>query len=96
MKNIPDKIYLQLGEDIEDVENFDELNEEDVLWCQVKCYSTDLEYLSLQEVKSIIAKSVKIVKEKAVELYYDSQSDADIDNLIRGINVQEIVNEIFQ
>ena len=96
MKNIPDKIYIQVGEPLEEDADFKELETEAISWCQDRVFETDLEYLSLQEVKSLIAKAVKITKGKAIELYYENEADADIDNLIRNIDVQEIVNEIFQ
>lgn len=95
MKNIPDKIYIQVGEPLEEDADFKELETEAISWCQDRVFETDLEYLSLQEVKSLIAKAVKITKGKAIELYYENEADADIDNLIRNIDVQEIVNEIF-
>jgi len=42
MKNIPQKIYLQIGEDAEDAESFDDLS--DVCWCADKINQNDIEY----------------------------------------------------
>ncbi len=42
MKHIPNKIYLQIGEDC-DAEDFKDLNE--VTWCQVEIHSNDIEYV---------------------------------------------------
>jgi hypothetical protein len=42
MKNIPKKIYLNLGENIEDFEDFNELGE--VTWCVDKVSDGDIEY----------------------------------------------------
>lgn len=42
MKNIPNKIYLNLGEDLEDFEDFNELGE--VTWCADKIGDGDIEY----------------------------------------------------
>jgi hypothetical protein len=42
MKNIPKKIYLNLGENIEDFEDFNELGE--VTWCTDKVGDGDIEY----------------------------------------------------
>ena len=42
MKNIPNKIFLNLGEDLEDFEDFNELGE--VTWCADKVGDGDIEY----------------------------------------------------
>ena len=42
MKHIPNKIYLNLGEDLEDFEDFNELDE--VTWCADKVGDGDIEY----------------------------------------------------
>lgn len=42
MKNIPEKIYLQVGADDYDIEDFNDLRE--VTWCQDQIHSDDLVY----------------------------------------------------
>lgn len=42
MKNIPNTIFLNLGEDLEDFEDFNELGE--VTWCVDKIGDGDIEY----------------------------------------------------
>lgn len=42
MKNIPNTIFLNLGEDLEDFEDFNELGE--VTWCADKVGDGDIEY----------------------------------------------------
>ena len=42
MKHIPNKIYLNLGEDLEEFEDFNELGE--VTWCADKIGDGDIEY----------------------------------------------------
>ncbi len=42
MKNIPNTIFLNLGEDLEDFEDFNELGE--VTWCADKIGDGDIEY----------------------------------------------------
>lgn len=42
MKNIPNTIFLNLGEDLEDFEDFNELGE--VTWCTDKIGDGDIEY----------------------------------------------------
>lgn len=42
MKNIPNTIFLNLGEDLEDFEDFNELGE--VTWCVDKVGDGDIEY----------------------------------------------------
>ena len=48
MKNLPKKIYLQIGEDDYTPEELSELDFnklEDVYWCEDKIYDTDIEYV---------------------------------------------------
>jgi hypothetical protein len=45
MKNIPQKIYLQVGEDISYHENGDFKELEEVRWCADKINDTDIEYV---------------------------------------------------
>jgi hypothetical protein len=49
MKNVPDKIYLQVGDDdlFEADGDFKELSE--VSWCQDKIYDSDIEYVRVKE-----------------------------------------------
>jgi hypothetical protein len=48
MKNIPEKIYLQVGDECPDDANFNDLRE--VSWCSTKEFNNDIEYqLSKQE-----------------------------------------------
>ena len=42
MKNIPNTIFLNLGEDLEDFEDFNELGE--VTWCTYKVGDGDIDY----------------------------------------------------
>ena len=47
MKNIPQKLYLQLGLDENEIspeDDFNELNIESISWCADKIFSTDIEY----------------------------------------------------
>ena len=62
MKNIPEKIYLQLGEDIG--EDFKEHHE--VSWCVDKIYDTDLEYVSIGQVKQLTAER-DLYQKEAIE-----------------------------
>lgn len=45
MKNIPEKIYIQVGEDVEQDEDFKELDAEAVTWCADKVFHNDIEYI---------------------------------------------------
>ena len=44
MKNIPQKIYLQIGEGAELAEDFSELSEEDIAWSTDRIFDNDIEY----------------------------------------------------
>lgn len=43
MKNAPEKIYLQIGEDVEPTEDFSKLA--GVTWCDEKICKNDIEYV---------------------------------------------------
>ena len=45
MKNIPEKIYLQVGEDVEQDEDFHNLYREAVSWCDERIFHNDIEYI---------------------------------------------------
>lgn len=42
MKNIPNTIYLQVGEDITNVKDFNDLDPEEVTWSPVRQFKTDI------------------------------------------------------
>lgn len=43
MINVPDKIYLQIGEEIPDDTDFNQISE--VTWCKEKIFENDIEYI---------------------------------------------------
>lgn len=47
MKNIPKKIYLQIGEDNGIIDDFNKLSE--VTWCEDKINDNDLEYILVKK-----------------------------------------------
>jgi len=52
MKNAPDRIWLQVGEDVEEGEDFNDCME--VTWEREKIFSSDIEYIRLDKVKKIL------------------------------------------
>jgi hypothetical protein len=49
MKNIPDKIYLQIGKDVEEDADFDNLvGSADISWCEDRIYKNDIEYARIK------------------------------------------------
>lgn len=60
MKGIPEKIYLQLGEDIEGVENFKEL---EVSWCSDRINKTDIAYVRDKQSSPIEVVDIDKLKE---------------------------------
>lgn len=61
MKHIPNKIYLQIGEDC-DAEDFKDLNE--VTWCQVEIHSNDIEYVrSSQQPEDEVLEALRKISE---------------------------------
>lgn len=62
MKHIPNKIYLQIGEDC-DAEDFKDLNE--VTWCQVEIHSNDIEYVrSSQQPEGEVLEALKALAQR--------------------------------
>ena len=85
MKNIPQKIYLQIGEDAEDVESFDDLS--DVTWCADNINQNDIEYVVAGyaaalpidkpeykegDVNEIIAKFTKFADDRWIEKTFNN------------------------
>jgi len=55
MKNVPDRIYLNLGTDVNPDDDFSELNENgDVTWCADRIWDTDVEYIRFDIVETIL------------------------------------------
>lgn len=61
MKNQPQKIFLQIGEDTEPETPFDKLSE--VSWCEDRIFENDLVYVQEPTRESLLAES-KIVAKK--------------------------------
>jgi len=45
MKNIPTKLFLVIGEDVENETDFNDLDHEYVSWCENKINENDVEYV---------------------------------------------------
>jgi len=57
MKNIPKSIYLNIGEDINGIDNFDTLRE--VTWSETVIDNNDVEYFRKQSPKAMIAEGLR-------------------------------------
>ena len=55
MKNLPDRIYLQIDADGETPEDFKELG--GVTWCTERIYPTDIEYILNGEIRESCGES---------------------------------------
>ena len=51
MKNVPQSIWLVLGEDTSDVEDFKHLDGEYVLWADSKVFENDIQYVLADSVQ---------------------------------------------
>jgi len=60
MKNIPKSIYLNIGEDINEIDNFDTLRE--VTWSETVIDNNDVEYFRKQSPKAMIAEGLEALK----------------------------------
>jgi len=89
MENIPNKIYLQIDTDGEEIKDFNELHE--VSWCSDKINKTDLEYIHISELKSVLQSLTDEIKEKA-KVEYTVLVGAKIDKQ----SIQTITDEFIK
>ncbi len=86
MKNRPDKIWLCLGEDTWEYDDFEAIPEVD--WCVDKCSPTDLPYI--QEEFSLKRKVKKLIRYYKAEIF-------ELESLISDFqdSSKEAVNELI-
>lgn len=95
MKNIPDKIYLQIGFDPVVDDDFNDLDTEAVSWCQDRIFESDIEYSRAappEEAAQWREKAQKwdALKAKIAAFYEDEDFDADDDSGDGLISIGEI------
>jgi len=81
IESIPEELYLVLGEEIEDVEDFGELDTENVLWSESRVFETDVHYIraSQQPVsvsRETVEKMLEALKAIHVDIYNARVYDA--------------------
>lgn len=73
MKNIPSKIFLQVGEDVDNQDDFRDLGE--VTWCEDMIFDTDIEYTrhiaSYSELSELV-KAICWLRDQHVEAYQEA------------------------
>ena len=63
LKNIPDKIYIQIGDDITEIAGEYDFNDlVGVSWCQNQIHKTDLEYVSKKEFYKKLSSKLENIK----------------------------------
>ena len=82
MKNIPERIYLQIGAETPKDCNFEELDE--VTWCQDRISEDDIEYIRKEKV-------IKAFKETCALISHHKADECNMTchilrNFIRGLN----------
>jgi hypothetical protein len=91
MKNIPQKIYLQIGEDVSIKENDSDFNDlVGVSWCVDKINKTDIEY--------ILKSKETFTKEQMIKCYIDAVNNSG-DTLLNAkkmISAEEYLQNIKQ
>ena len=73
MKNIPKKIYLQLGFDVDEWPSLDFNKCSEVTWCEDRQHESDIEYVLVKDVESA-SQSPELINEiltKYMEWAYD-------------------------
>ena len=66
MKNIPDRIYLQVGDTAPSDCDFNELSQEAVTWCRDRIWRNDIEYIKRSKFGLSTELARKEEREKAV------------------------------
>jgi hypothetical protein len=84
VKNIPEKIYLQIGKDV-DEGDFSAFSE--VTWCKGRINSNDIEYVRVKKQTDVSGSLVDKIK----ELLPYTEDDGWIRN---GYNSREIIKEL--
>jgi len=78
---IPEKIYLQIGDEVDLSQvNFNQLDHENVTWCDKSCFKNDLEYIDIRLYESLQqqlaeTQSKLTIAEQKVKLNYGSAID---------------------
>ncbi len=76
MKNIPEKIYLQIGFEPDEHDNFNDIEDEEVTWSIGKVFDSDIEYvLNPQNPKPINPNIEQALIN--LEEYFDDRQDTD-------------------
>lgn len=55
MKDIPQKIYLQVGDEVPDDISFNDLSTQDISWCDDRVFKNDIEYIRFDDIKDILS-----------------------------------------
>lgn len=82
MKNIPNKIYLQVGEDTTKEDDFNDL---EVSWCDDKIHDTDIEYVLYERLRKQIEARDEYIKEIEGRLLDDGYAKFAITTLKEAI-----------
>lgn len=75
---IPEKIYLQIGDEVDLSQvNFNQLDHENVTWCDKSCFKNDLEYIDIRLYESLQkqlteTQSKLSISEQKVKLNYSN------------------------
>lgn len=90
MKNIPQRIYLQIGEDVSVKENDSDFNDlAGVSWCADKINKTDIEY--------VLKSEETFTKEQMIQCYKDAINHlGDVLNGKEAISAEEYLESILK
>ena len=63
MENVPEKIYLQIGEETEATDDFNELcRHGDITWWKERIFKSDIEYQHTAELDRLRAQNAELVQ----------------------------------
>jgi hypothetical protein len=89
MKNIPNKLFLVIGDDAEDIDNFNNLDHEYVCWSKQRTDVSDIEYVHISD-------RDKFAIEFAEWLKHGQYESAESDNGVHEyVNIWDNKSESF-
>ena len=87
MKNAPSKIWLQFHGDGE-IDDYNEVDEKSVSWCEDKIFPNDIEYFSRQKVEAIL----QVFKAQIVVMLLDGAIDVNVDSIYEAYeNIKQLL-----
>lgn len=94
MKNLPQKIYLQVGFEHDEGDDFNDLETSEISWCDDRIDDTDIEYVLLAKFQELQAENKKL--RDLLDLLNESRSELYNAMLYVSEHGQETISRIIK